>query len=471
VTLRLAIGLGLPLVTGWLVVHALAPGRGAARDRVLEAALGAALGLGLASVAFFLAVVAVGPGRPAALGADGALLAGALALTARRRARPAAPGAPAPGRAPLGLRAAGVIAAAGAVVAFALVARAWPHGEWDAWSVWNLKARFLAAPGDAWRAGFSPLLIWSHPDYPLLVPGLVARAWLYAGRETPTAPVLLAGLFAATTVALAGGALAVLRSEAQGWLGALVLAATPALTVHAALQYADVPLGCFALATVVCLALADRAAAERGPLLAAAGVALGCAAWTKNEGLLFAAAVVSSRLAVQVSRAGWRGGATDLGRLAVAVAPVLLALAYFKLAIAPPSPYLTQDAARLGGRLADPSRYLQVARAFGERVWGFGGWPVSVAAVLAVYAACLGRARQPAEWRGAAGAVAAVVLTGAAYLAAYVATPFPLEWQLGTSLGRLLLQLWPATVFTFFLVVSAPDGAWAGRPSPEKGRP
>jgi hypothetical protein len=468
VTLRLLLGLGLPLVTGWLLVRALAPGRDTVRERVLEAALGAALGLGLTSVAFFLGVVAVGPGRAAAVGADLALLAGALALTAWRRARgPAAPAAPAPGGAPGALRAAAALAVAVAVAAFGLTALSWPHGEWDAWAVWNLRARFLAAGGPAWRDGFSPLLAWSHPDYPLLLPGLVARAWLYAGRETPTAPMLLAGLFAATTVALAGGALAVLRGEAQGWLGALVLAATPALPVQAALQYADVPLGGFVLAAVVCLALAERAAADRGRLLAAAGAALGCAAWTKNEGLLFTLAVVLAWPAVRAAHAGWRGGARDLGRLAVGLVPVLLVVAGFKLALAPPSPYLVQDGPGLRARVTDLSRYLRVARAAGERGWAFGEWPLPVAGVLAAYAAGVGRGLAPGERPGAQAAAGALVLTGGAYLAGYVASPFPLEWQLGTSLGRLLLQLWPAAVFTFFLVVRPPERLRA--PGPRGG--
>jgi hypothetical protein len=468
VTLRLALALGLPLVTGWLIVHGLAPGGPAARDRLLEASLGAALGLGLTSVAFFLGVSALGPGRPAALGADAVLLTGALALTAWRRAHPpAAPGPSAPGGAPWALRGAALAAAAAAGAAFVLVVWTWPHGGWDAWVVWNMKARFLAAPGSPWWEGFTPSLVWSHPDYPLLVPGLVARAWLYAGRDTPTAPVLLAGLFLALTVALAGAALAALRSEAQGWLGALVLAATPALAVHAGLQYADVPLAGFVLAAVVCLCLAERVPTARGGLLVAAGAAVGCAAWTKNEGLLFAAAVLASQGALQARRAGWRGAAADVLRLAAGLAPVLAALLYLKLAIAPPSLYLTQEAASLRGRLLDPARYLAVARALGQQAWRFGEWPVSVAALLAVYAGCLGRAREPGTRRVAGGAVAAAALTGAAYLASYVATPFPLEWQLRTSLGRLLLQLWPVTVLAFFLVVRPPDGAWPPRPAPE----
>jgi hypothetical protein len=41
-------------------------------------------------------------------------------------------------------------------------------------------------------------------------------------------------------------------------------------------------------------------------------------------------------------------------------------------------------------------------------------------------------------------------------LAVTVTTPYPLAWELTTSLHRLLLQLWPSGVFLYCLVVKAP---------------
>ena len=72
-----------------------------------------------------------------------------------------------------------------------------PHGEEAAWSIWNLRARFLFRAGAFWRDAFSSDLSWSHPDYPLLLPGLVALCWKLAGQESTDAPIAIAFLFAA----------------------------------------------------------------------------------------------------------------------------------------------------------------------------------------------------------------------------------------------------------------------------------
>jgi hypothetical protein len=49
----------------------------------------------------------------------------------------------------------------------------------------------------------------------------------------------------------------------------------------------------------------------------------------------------------------------------------------------------------------------------------------------------------------------ALALTFAADLAAYVITPSDLAWHLGTSFGRLILQLWPAALLLCFAVISS----------------
>ncbi len=64
---------------------------------------------------------------------------------------------------------------ANAILAFVLLSKNNPHGNWDAWAIWNMHARFLYRGGASWRVLFSPELAYSHPDYPLLLPELVAR--------------------------------------------------------------------------------------------------------------------------------------------------------------------------------------------------------------------------------------------------------------------------------------------------------
>ena len=89
-----------------------------------------------------------------------------------------------------------------ALVSVIVSALASPHGDWDAWAIWNQHARFLFRGGgsDAWRAFLA--INWSQPDYPLLLPASVARVWAYAGHESTLGPALIAIVFGIASVAL-----------------------------------------------------------------------------------------------------------------------------------------------------------------------------------------------------------------------------------------------------------------------------
>jgi hypothetical protein len=175
------------------------------------------------------------------------------------------------------------------LVAFVVRWSAEPHGHWDAFSIWNLRARFLYRGGTHWQDGSSPALDWSHPDYPLLIPASVARAWTFLGHESTLAPALIGLLFTLATAGLLGAVIAALRSPAQGVLAALVLLGARVFLMIGFWQIADVPLAFFMLATVGLLCLHDRTSTAGKGGLILAGMMAGFAAWTKNEGLLFLA--------------------------------------------------------------------------------------------------------------------------------------------------------------------------------------
>ena len=88
-----------------------------------------------------------------------------------------------------------ILAAALALIMFLGAVAYNPHGEEGAWSIWDIKARFLFRAGAFWRDAFSSDLGFTHPDYPLMLPGLVALCWKLAGQESTNAPVAIAFLF------------------------------------------------------------------------------------------------------------------------------------------------------------------------------------------------------------------------------------------------------------------------------------
>ena len=67
-----------------------------------------------------------------------------------------------------------------AVLALVLAAQAIeyaraPHGQWDAWAIWNQKARFLLRGGpEDWRGMLS--IAWANAGHPMLVSASVAPA-------------------------------------------------------------------------------------------------------------------------------------------------------------------------------------------------------------------------------------------------------------------------------------------------------
>jgi len=305
-------------------------------DRALQAALALALGLGTWSASYAATLLAFGPRWVVAKDALLAI-AGAAALAWRRKAagEPTSPPADSSPRKQNSLLfrlwTAFGVAAVVAVGAFLQSTLRNPDGGYDAFQIWNLRARFLARGGDGFRAAFSSgMELWAHADYPWLVPGVVAQAFLLGGTESPLIPAAVAAVFAALTVAIPSLALARERGTRWGLLGGIALLTTPCFAVFSAHQESDVPLAVYLAAAAALLVLADRDSREARRLLLLAGFAAGLGAWTKNEGALYAACLAAG-LAVHSRRlraVGWFvAGTLPAGALVLA----------FKGAVAPPT--------------------------------------------------------------------------------------------------------------------------------------
>jgi hypothetical protein len=462
--LRLLVGLALPCAAAFLLVHACWRDRTVPAPATMLVGLTLGLGHGLASCTYWLALLA-GGGTPlvvVAVDILALLLAGTL-WWHRRPTGARAKRVRSSNGVDLALLVVVLIAAAGALAAFGANALDSPHGEWDAWAIWNTRARFLFLAGGEWRRAFSAELM--HTNYPALLPAAVAHAWAYMGYAGPAAPLAIALTFTGSLVLLIGGALACLRGQTHGLLGAACLLAAPILLQRAAWQYADIPLAFFLLATVTLLIVADRvAAAEQPAALGLAGCAAGFAAWTKNEGALFVLAVIVARALFAV-----RTRTVDLRRAAafgLGLAPLAILYVSFKLALAPPS-YLLSDQRLMDYllRLADPARYVTIAGAVGTELLRSLG---VIVIVLPIAAVLLGRTRDPDARQAAAWALLLILLMAVGYAGVYLVTPLDLAWQLSHSLDRLILQLWPCSAFAVLLLCADP-AEWRQRPGVEPG--
>lgn len=462
--------------SGLLLVLLLWPRESAFKlNWLLQGSLSIGLGLGLFSIIYILSGVAT---QKRLLAIDFAVSALLLAASLRKRNRkPSAIIAAAsfssqktgPTWLLLILRAAFAVAVLAALYSAVLRTIAYPHGDgWDAFAIWNLHARFLFRGGAQWRDGFTALIPWSHPDYPLLVPAAIAHFWTGMGYESQVVPALIGVAFTFSTVALLFSSLARLRGEISAILGGLTLLTTPFFTEQGTAQYADVPLSFFVLATIVLTCLHENGPEFGSPcwLPVLAGISCGFAAWTKNEGLLFLLAIVASRLfvfAIDRSRSGTpethshghstvesaRKTSPSFALFLVGITPLLLLIGWFKHSVRAPNELFSSIAFH---KFLDAWRYHAILKWYGKDLLRFGDWFLIPGTVLlaAVYFS-VPAGRMQATNPNVRACRIAIALTLAGYFLIYLITPYDLYWHLRFSLNRLFLQLWPATIFLFFL--------------------
>ena len=287
--------------------------------------------LGVAAVAGTLyalsALLGVPIRRPAILGTAAALtllgIAGWLRAGRERRVRR---------RLPLRARlAALVLALAGIGVSAGLFADAlaFPLRDWDGRMHWSAQARYIRFEGTV-----LPLAVvrgqWfiNHPRYPVLLP--VAQAAVLEATGAGEDEFFFRGLYASFFPAF----LLVLYDGARRWAGwlpaGLATAAAsglPFLTFFpeggAASSYSDLPLACFYGAALLLL-LRSRVHASDG---IAAGLLLGAAVLTKNEGTILAVfALLAAALRLRTARRGNRRRLLVRTGAAAAVLAAFLAL-------------------------------------------------------------------------------------------------------------------------------------------------
>jgi hypothetical protein len=321
-----------------------------------------------------------------------------------------------------------------------------PHGGTDGYAIWNSHARYLFRDPHSWQQHIQNTHL---PDYPLLLPTLLARVWRYSG-DVPDLGGLLGLLFPVIAIAVLGTALAELRGSSAGVLVAFALLTSSYYMVLGTHQEADIPLSAFILCTVALIYLYfERKPAPKG-LLILAGFLAGSAAWTKNEGILFFVAT-SIALAFPVL---WKPRLTlpRVGVFLIGAALPLAVLVYFKIAIAPGN-YLVsgRTSSDLAAKVMDLDRHPTIFGAFLHTAWVFGKWAVHPIIPLLAFLVWRGFDRHEIRafrWLTAAG-ILLIALGG--YYWIYVITPIELSVHLGSSLDRLLMHLWPSAIFVIGL--------------------
>ncbi len=331
-----------------------------------------------------------------------------------------------------------------------------PHGGWDAWDFWNVKAKYLYFAEPTWTAAF--LGGACHGDYPLLLPLTIARMWCFMGSDSVVGPQLAVMFFMLVLTLTPVAALAMLRGGMAAMLGLLILLSWPYLLIHSAMQYADLPLAAVLLAAALAAVLALENH-EPGHLWFALTGLLGMsAAWTKNEGIPFIIVLAVSMCLVMLVRR--RGGRMLIVMLLGAALP-LACLLWMKLVYAPADDLTGQAGFPvMWARAQDYTRHLRILHTLRFiLLLCVNGWLFWL--LVAVWLLLRGVRIGAGAWVWLAVAATQLVV----YYLIYLFTPYELSWHLYTSALRLFTQVWPLLAL-LPIVLARPAGRLDYNPPP-----
>jgi hypothetical protein len=242
-------------------------------------------------------------------------------------------------------------------------------------------------------------------------------------------------------------------------LAVVALLAAGRYVYHGATQFADVPLSYYLLSFFVLATLALSSSREKEPMtLALAGAALGMGMWTKNEGIFHAAAGVFCLFLFLANRRAQVDGLRRMAPFIMGIAPFVLLIIVFKTtAYGTSDLFEKQSFALFVERAMDWSRIKTVFSAFAGGIaaynaHSFFGYRIgTVFLILGVLAVT--RIETPPAIRASIimmGLMLSIIIAG--YTAIYILTPHDLQWHLGTSLERLITQLWPSIIYLLFML-------------------
>lgn len=301
-------------------------------------------------------------------------------------------------------------------------------GEWDAYAIWSLHAKFLTN-SETFEQLFVPALEWSHPDYPLMLPSWIAAYWKALGSNHAGVPLFIA-YFTSIAVLLVPFLHFYPKKAVFGLICVLLLCSENVLLPFGAYQYADTVLALFMLLSFV---IWEQLSGKRNSiLLFLMGFIVACCGWIKNEGLAFFG-VYSLFLFFHFFREKVWFGYYLLG----AILPLSF-ICFFKLNYATPSDLFVNGYQDMLDKLRDTTRY--------HFVWDYVWDYLSEQARLLLYLLLFTLLFRPRYFLS----FQFLIMLGlfCVYLMIYIITPNDLEWHLATSFNRLLHQLMPAVIFS-----------------------
>ncbi|MDE2222386.1 MAG: hypothetical protein KGK03_04870 [Candidatus Omnitrophica bacterium] len=319
-------------------------------------------------------------------------------------------------------------------VPLAVSAHYYPLGGWDAWSCWNLKAKFIFLGHENWKDMLSPQFWRSNTQYPLLWPLINVWFWDLSGRFDQAVPMLNSVVIALLTAGvLLLGLMELTGQLAAGLLAVAVIMALPIdITLYTS-QYSDSLLGLYLLSAFLCLLLSEKCKEPKLKILSL--IFLGLMSFAKDEGMV--ASVIAALLIFWHQRKDKKNLKAFITAFCLAALPTLL----FKLFFAP------KNEAFVNGLLSaqKPTTWPRLETIavypwfeFISAKWA-GFWLLAAGGILLA---------GKKLWCQALGVIGLTLILYLGVVLAYYAvnTYFEIVWWLSTTLSRILFALLPTIV-------------------------
>jgi hypothetical protein len=316
-------------------------------------------------------------------------------------------------------------------IPLAVSANHYPLGGWDAWSCWNLKAKFIFLGQENWKDVLAPGLWRSNTHYPLLWP--LINVWFcdLGGQFDQVFPLLNSIAFALLTAGiLLFGLLELTGSLLVSIAAAVMVTALPfGVTLYTS-QYSDSLLGLYLLSSLTCMLLAEKHNLPQLKIVSM--VFLGLMTFTKNEGLISAGITALLILWHERSRK------EELKNLIIAFLAAALPTIIFTLFMAP------KNEAFING-LASTEKPTNLSRLGVIAVYPWfemisakwdGFWVLALGGILLA---------GKKLWQSTLGMIGVSLILYMGVVMAYYAvnTFFEISWWLSTTLSRIIFALIP----------------------------
>lgn len=324
------------------------------------------------------------------------------------------------------------------VGSYLLIVLTHPHGREDAWSNWNLIARFIYG-SDNMSNALDYLASSTFPGYPFMLGLAVANGWIFIGEVSTRVPIIVSALFTYSIPGILFFALLKIKGFRVACI-ATILVCSPWLANFGSFLMSDIPLAVFYLISGIFIALYLHSSHSK--MLIFVGLAAGLATWTKNDGIpfVFVITIVIVFIAIQ------RKENKVFSDFILGLILPLTMVGIYKIFLAESGNIVSTESTTLL-RLADFSRFQIVLNHFAKTTSSYGDSPIGYFWVLFLLTLIIGiNIRRLSTYY----LFFIVIFQYSIYFAVYMITPLDLQWHLNTSMFRVLTHLAPLCTFSVF---------------------